>query len=79
MDVDLSLISFFGFVEDVDVVGVKIIILRSGYIGEDGFEIYMLSVDVGKVFEVILVEGVVLIGLGVWDILCLEVVFVFYG
>lgn len=78
-DVDLSSISFFGFVEDADVAGVKTIISRSGYTGEDGFEIYMPSADAGKVFEAILAEGVAPIGLGARDTLRLEAVLALYG
>ncbi|MBF2595528.1 glycine cleavage system aminomethyltransferase GcvT, partial [Listeria welshimeri] len=78
-DVDLSSISFFGFVEDANVAGVKTIISRSGYTGEDGFEIYMQSDDAIKVFEAIMAEGVLPIGLGARDTLRLEAVLALYG
>lgn len=78
-DIDLSSISFFGFVEDVNVAGVKTIISRSGYTGEDGFEIYMQSDDAIKVFEAIMAEGVLPIGLGARDTLRLEAVLALYG
>ncbi|MBC1723683.1 glycine cleavage system aminomethyltransferase GcvT [Listeria seeligeri] len=78
-DVDLSSISFFGFVEDANVAGVKTIISRSGYTGEEGFEIYMQSDDAIKVFEAIMAEGVLPIGLGARDTLRLEAVLALYG
>ncbi|MBC1430784.1 glycine cleavage system aminomethyltransferase GcvT [Listeria seeligeri] len=78
-DIDLSSISFFGFVEDANVAGVKTIISRSGYTGEDGFEIYMQSDDAVKVFEAIMAEGVLPIGLGARDTLRLEAVLALYG
>ncbi|WP_270998326.1 glycine cleavage system aminomethyltransferase GcvT [Listeria seeligeri] len=78
-DIDLSSISFFGFVEDANVAGVKTIISRSGYTGEDGFEIYMQSDDAIKVFEAIMAEGVLPIGLGARDTLRLEAVLALYG
>lgn len=78
-DIDLSSISFFGFVEDANVAGVKTIISRSGYTGEDGFEIYMQSEDAVKVFEAIMAEGVLPIGLGPRDTLRLEAVLALYG
>ncbi|WP_338650910.1 glycine cleavage system aminomethyltransferase GcvT [Listeria seeligeri] len=78
-DIDLSSISFFGFVENANVAGVKTIISRSGYTGEDGFEIYMQSDDAIKVFEAIMAEGVLPIGLGARDTLRLEAVLALYG
>ncbi|WP_270994243.1 glycine cleavage system aminomethyltransferase GcvT [Listeria seeligeri] len=78
-DIDLSSISFLGFVEDANVAGVKTIISRSGYTGEDGFEIYMQSDDAIKVFEAIMAEGVLPIGLGARDTLRLEAVLALYG
>ncbi|WP_270997780.1 glycine cleavage system aminomethyltransferase GcvT [Listeria seeligeri] len=78
-DIDLSSISFFGFVEDANVAGVKTIISRSGYTGEDGFEIYMQSDDAIKVFEAIMAEDVLPIGLGARDTLRLEAVLALYG
>ncbi|MBC1484973.1 glycine cleavage system aminomethyltransferase GcvT [Listeria seeligeri] len=78
-DIDLSSISFFGFVEDANVAGVKTIISRSGYTGEDGFEIYMQSDDAIKVFEAIMAEGALPIGLGARDTLRLEAVLALYG
>lgn len=78
-DIDLSSISFFGFVEDANVAGVKTIISRSGYTDEDGFEIYMQSDDAIKVFEAIMAEDVLPIGLGARDTLRLEAVLALYG
>ncbi|AIS62577.1 glycine cleavage system aminomethyltransferase GcvT [Listeria ivanovii] len=78
-NIDLNAISFFGFVEDAEIAGVKTIISRSGYTGEDGFEIYMPSDDATKVFEAIMAEKVLPIGLGARDTLRLEAVLALYG
>ncbi|WP_163652780.1 glycine cleavage system aminomethyltransferase GcvT [Listeria sp. PSOL-1] len=76
---DLSAISFFGFVTDVEVAGVKALISRSGYTGEDGFEIYTKSEDTEKVFESLMEKNVPPIGLGARDTLRFEANLALYG
>lgn len=39
-DVDLDTIKFFHFVDGFELAGKKVLISRTGYTGEDGFEIY---------------------------------------
>lgn len=50
-----------------------------GYIGEDGLEIMLLVVEVLGFFNELVGVGIFLVGLGVCDMLCLEVGFNFYG
>ena len=50
-DSDLSEIGFFKFKNEVDVNGIKALVSRTGYTGEDGFEIYCDSEDAVKTLE----------------------------
>ncbi|MBC1419737.1 glycine cleavage system aminomethyltransferase GcvT [Listeria fleischmannii] len=77
-EADLSAIPFFGFVEE-KVVGVDAIISRSGYTGEDGFEIYMPAQDAIQVFLAIVEAGAKPIGLGARDTLRFEANLALYG
>ncbi|MBC6308094.1 glycine cleavage system aminomethyltransferase GcvT [Listeria sp. FSL L7-1582] len=78
-DADLAALKFFGFVDNVDVAGVPALISRSGYTGEDGFEIYTKASDTPQVWEAILDKGVLPIGLGARDTLRFEANLALYG
>lgn len=82
-DYDLSEIKFFKFADDVDVSGIKSLVSRTGYTGEDGFEIYCGSSDAPKLWNAILEagepEGVMPIGLGARDTLRFEAKLALYG
>ncbi|WP_185372909.1 glycine cleavage system aminomethyltransferase GcvT [Listeria aquatica] len=78
-DTDLSAIPFFGFEENVQVAGKSALVSRTGYTGEDGFEIYTKAQDVAAVFEALLQAGVKPIGLGARDTLRFEANFALYG
>ncbi len=70
----------FTYVKDSDISGCKCIISRTGYTGEDGFEIYMANNDATKVWEAIMSTGEVLpCGLGARDTLRLEAAMPLYG
>ena len=43
---DVSAIKFFRFQENVEVAGHKVLVSRSGYTGEDGFELYGAPEDI---------------------------------
>jgi len=63
-----------------DVLGRKAIISRTGYTGEDGFEIFLRKEDASFVFEKILQnERVIPAGLGARDTLRLEMGYCLYG
>jgi len=80
---DLSQIKSFWFLDDVDVAGVKSLVSRTGYTGEDGFEIYAAGEDAAKLWDAILAagkdDGVVPVGLGARDTLRFEARLPLYG
>lgn len=82
-DTDLSEIGFFKFKEAVNVNGVTSLIARTGYTGEDGFEIYCNSDEGPKLWRDILEagkeEGLLPIGLGARDTLRFEANLPLYG
>jgi len=78
----LSGIKYYHFA-DGEVAGVKCIISRTGYTGEDGFELYCPTGDGVRLAEAVLAAGVPLglelTGLGARDSLRLEAGFPLYG
>jgi aminomethyltransferase len=81
-DVDLSQIRFYHFT-DGEVAGVKAMISRTGYTGEDGFEIGFDASQAETVWNAILEAGeefgIQPIGLGARDTLRLEMKYCLYG
>lgn len=82
-EADLSEIGFFKFRDEVDLSGVKSLVSRTGYTGEDGFEIYCASADAPKLWNLILKEGesegILPCGLGARDTLRFEAKLALYG
>lgn len=82
-DTDLGTIGFFMFKENVKVAGADCLVSRTGYTGEDGFEIYTDHASIPKVWEAILevgkADGVVPCGLGCRDTLRFEATLPLYG
>jgi aminomethyltransferase len=82
-DADLSSIGFFRFRDDVKLAGTVAMVSRTGYSGEDGFEIYLNPEDAPKVWREILEagkeEGVLPCGLGARDTLRFEACLPLYG
>jgi aminomethyltransferase len=80
---DLSTLKFFNFAEDIDIFGVSCIVSRSGYTGEDGFEIYASAGEIVKVWEGLLEKGeeyqIHPCGLGARDTLRFEANMPLYG
>ena len=78
----LADIKYYHFA-DGEVAGVKCIISRTGYTGEDGVELYCAAADTEKLAEAVLAAGVPLglelTGLGARDSLRLEAGFPLYG
>jgi aminomethyltransferase len=72
----------FGVVETT-VAGAKATIARTGYTGEDGFEVFVPNADAGRVWDALLEagkdQGIQPIGLGARDTLRLESRFSLYG
>ncbi|MGI5978352.1 MAG: glycine cleavage system aminomethyltransferase GcvT [Oscillospiraceae bacterium] len=68
---------------DREIAGVKCIVSRTGYTGEDGFELYMAARDAVKLWNLLLEagkdEGLLPCGLGARDTLRLEAAMPLYG
>src|SRR5215212_6899796 len=77
-DTDLSALKPFRFVEG-EVAGAKTIISRTGYTGEDGFELYLSPDDAPRVWREMLETGTAPAGLGARDTLRLEAGMCLYG
>ncbi|MBN2381136.1 glycine cleavage system aminomethyltransferase GcvT [candidate division WOR-3 bacterium] len=79
---DLSGIGFYKGLE-MELAGVKMFVSRTGYTGEDGFELYFPAEHAGmvwdSVFEAGSGEGIAPIGLGARDTLRLEMKYALYG
>jgi len=80
---DLASIGHFEVARGVDVDGCTVTISRTGYTGEDGFEIYARPEDASSLFEAILKagrgDGVLPCGLGARDSLRFEACLPLYG
>jgi aminomethyltransferase len=80
--IDLDSIKFFRFNPAVNISGVECIVSRTGYTGEDGFEIYINPDKAAYIWEEILMAGgemVGPIGLGARDSLRFEAKLPLYG
>lgn len=79
---DLSKIGFYRGLQ-TELAGKSMFISRTGYTGEDGFELYFLASDAtyiwDKLFEAGKPEGISPIGLGARDTLRLEMKYALYG
>lgn len=79
----LDEIGFFRFANNVEVAGKSVLISRTGYTGEDGFEIYASSNDVRDLWSDILQagkeDGLLPCGLGARDTLRFEACLPLYG
>jgi aminomethyltransferase len=62
-----------------DLAGGPVIISRTGYTGEDGFEIYGRPEDAEKIWNLLQEQGAVPCGLGARDTLRLEAAYPLYG
>ncbi len=79
---DLAAIKYYHFAEG-EVAGVKCLISRTGYTGEDGVELYCAAAETERLAEAVLAagmpRGLELAGLGARDSLRLEAGFPLYG
>jgi aminomethyltransferase len=79
---DLTAIRYYAFAPG-SVIGRKAILSRTGYTGEDGFELFVDPADAGAVWDALLEagapHGLVLAGLGARDTLRLEAGMPLYG
>lgn len=82
-EADLGSIKYFRFLPEVEVAGVKCLVSRTGYTGEDGFEIYSGRKHLALLWEALLdagkTVGLIPAGLGARDVLRLEAGLPLYG
>lgn len=73
----------YTFTEGVSVAGASVLASRTGYTGEDGFELYMNPADAPRLWEALLEagggSGLIACGLGARDTLRLEAGMPLYG
>jgi aminomethyltransferase len=69
---------YYGFMQG-EVAGVPALISRTGYTGEDGFELYLAPEDAPAVWRRLLEAGAAPAGLGARDTLRLEAAMALYG
>ena len=83
VDFDLDEIKFFHFKDNVKVAGANCLISRTGYTGEDGFEVYFGHDDAIKIWEAVFEAGeefgIQPAGLGCRDTLRFEANLPLYG
>lgn len=81
-DIDLSQMKSFHFAYG-KVAGIECLVSRTGYTGEDGFEIYTTSATPDIIWKTIIAEGtpkgLLPVGLGARDTLRLEAKLMLYG
>lgn len=81
-DVDLDAIADFSWT-NASVAGVSTKLARTGYTGEDGFEIYASNEEIGSIWDAVLEagkdDGLVPVGLGARDTLRMEAKMPLYG
>ncbi len=81
-DADVTRIGYYRFMQG-KVAGVRTLISRTGYTGEDGFELYVDAGDTERLWTALLEagrgDGVAPIGLGARDTLRLEMRYALYG
>jgi glycine cleavage system T protein (aminomethyltransferase) len=75
---EVSGLKYYGFVQG-QVDGTPAILSRTGYTGEDGFEIYLAPEEAPKVWRRLVEAGAAPAGLGARDTLRLEAAMALYG
>lgn len=79
----LSELAYYRFAQDVNVAGTSCLVSRTGYTGEDGFELYASAVDGPRLYEQLMSagqqDGLLPVGLGARDTLRLEARLPLYG
>jgi aminomethyltransferase len=81
-DLDVKGLAYYHF-REAAVAGVRALVSRTGYTGEDGFELYLAAADAERLWRALLDRGAALgiapIGLGARDTLRLEMRYALYG
>lgn len=80
---DLAILSPFQFAMNIDICGIQTLVSRSGYTGEDGFELYVKSEEAVALWKHLITAGeefqLLPCGLGARDTLRLEAALPLYG
>lgn len=83
VNIDLSKLTFFTFAEKINLFGAECLISRTGYTGEDGFEIYTDNDSIENIWNNLLEKGgkydILPCGLGARDTLRFEANLPLYG
>ena len=83
VNVDLTVLPYYSFLQGAQVAGCKAMVSRTGYTGEDGFEIYTSFQEVVAVWNALLEsgaeQGIKPAGLGCRDTLRFEASMPLYG
>lgn len=76
-------VKYYTFIPDREVAGIRCLISKTGYTGEDGYELYMEAGKAPELFEALMEagkeEGLIPCGLGARDTLRLEAAMPLYG
>lgn len=79
----LATMGYYQFIDDQDLAGLSVLISRTGYTGEDGFEIYLQPDKVISLWEILMETGksfgITPAGLGARDTLRFEAGLPLYG
>ncbi len=82
-DADLNALNFYCFYPQIKIAGKDTMISRTGYTGEDGFELYIDNKDAPALWKILLEhgkdKGLVPVGLGARDTLRFEAALPLYG
>jgi aminomethyltransferase len=82
-DAPVAELRSYRFLPEIEVAGVEALVSRTGYTGEDGFELYVDAEDAAAVWEKLLEagegEGLIAAGLGARDTLRFEARLPLYG
>ena len=80
---DISNLPFYHFMDGIQIVGHKVLLSRTGYTGELGYEIYALPSIINIIWERLMKigkpEGIIPAGLGCRDTLRMEMNYPLYG
>jgi aminomethyltransferase len=82
-ETDLGQFSFMSFQDEVHIAGISVLLSRTGYTGEDGFELYVHSKNAITLWQAIMSAGeafdILPCGLGARDTLRFEACLPLYG
>ena len=80
---ELLPVKYYSFTENVPVAGIRCLVSKTGYTGEDGYELYCANRDAARLWTALLTagqeEGLIPCGLGARDTLRLEAAMPLYG